>query len=72
MKFRNIAMATAAVSLAAAPAIAQADFARASAPVSGESELEGSGIILGILAAAAIIAGIVIAADGGDDSSVSP
>ena len=73
MTFRNIALATAAVSLAAAPAIAQADFARAAAPVSGDSELEGgSGVIIGVLAAAAIIAGIIIAADGDDDDGVSP
>ncbi|MDJ0979875.1 MAG: hypothetical protein QNI87_15220 [Erythrobacter sp.] len=71
MKFRNIAMATAALSLATAPAIAQATFERASAPIEGESELQGSGVILGVLAAAAIIAGIVIAVDDGDDDSVS-
>eukprot|EP00218_Dolichomastix_sp_CCMP3274_P006956 CAMPEP_0170133632 /NCGR_PEP_ID=MMETSP0033_2-20121228/1438_1 /TAXON_ID=195969 /ORGANISM="Dolichomastix tenuilepis, Strain CCMP3274" /LENGTH=72 /DNA_ID=CAMNT_0010369139 /DNA_START=192 /DNA_END=410 /DNA_ORIENTATION=- len=71
MKFRNIALATAALSLATAPAIAEANFERASAPIEGESELEGSGIILAILAAAAVIGGIVIAADGGNDDSVS-
>lgn len=73
MTFRNIALATAALSLATAPAIAQANFERASAPVEGESELEGgSGILIGILAAAAIIGGIIIAADDGDDDAVSP
>ncbi len=71
MKFRNIALATAALSLATAPAIAQANFDRASAPIEGESEFEGNGIILGVLAAAAIIAGIVIIADDGNDDSVS-
>jgi len=71
MKFRKIALATAALSLATAPAIAQANFERASAPIEGESELQGSGIILAILAAAAVIGGIVIAADGDDDDSVS-
>ncbi|MEM7688045.1 MAG: hypothetical protein AAF291_03405 [Pseudomonadota bacterium] len=71
MKIRNAAMAAAALSLATAPAIAQVDFARASAPIEGESEMGGSGVILGILAAAAVIAGVVIAAGGGDDDSVS-
>lgn len=71
MKLRNIALATAAVSLAAAPAIAQAAFERASAPIEDESELQGSGIILGVLAAAAVVGGIIIAADGDDDESVS-
>lgn len=73
MKFRNVVAATAALSLAATPAIAEAAFDRAAAPVEGESELEGgSGIILAILAAAAVIAGIIIAADGDDDGPVSP
>lgn len=71
MNLRNVALAAAAVSLAAAPAIAQATFERASAPIEGESELQGSGIILGVLAAAAVIGGIIIAADGDDDESVS-
>ena len=74
MKFRNVALATAAVSLAASPAIAEAAFDRSTAPVEGESELEGgSGILIAILAAAAIIAGIIIAADdGGEDIPTSP
>ncbi|KPP89745.1 MAG: hypothetical protein ACOCYR_04775 [Erythrobacter sp.] len=73
MKFRNIALATAAVSLAASPAIAEAAFDRSIAPIEGESEVAGgSGIILAVLAAAAIIGGIVIAADGDDDDAVSP
>ena len=73
MKFRMLAAATAVVSLAASPAIAEAAFSRTAAPVEGESELEGgSGIIIAVLAAAAVIAGIVIAADGDDDDPVSP
>ena len=67
MTFRNIALATAALSLATAPA----DLSRTIAPIEGESELEGSGLILAVLAAAAIIGGIIIAADGDDDDSVS-
>ncbi|GMN03239.1 hypothetical protein [Erythrobacter sp. MTPC3] len=73
MKIRTLALATAAVSLAASPAIAEAAFDRTSAPVEGESEVAGgSGIIIALLAAAAIIGGIVIAADGGDDAPTSP
>lgn len=71
MKFRNVLAATAALSLAAAPAVAEVSFAR-TAPVEGESEAGGGpGILLGIFAAAAIIGGIIIAADGGDDTPVS-
>ena len=71
MKIRNAALAMAALSLATAPAIAQADFTRALAPVEGESEIAGPSILLGVLPAAAVVAGVVIAADGGNDSSVS-
>ncbi len=73
MKFRTLAVATAVVSLAATPAIAEATFDRSIAPVEGESSLEGegSGIILALLAAAAIIAGIVVAAGSGDDNPIS-
>ncbi|MEQ8412739.1 MAG: hypothetical protein RIB52_14415 [Erythrobacter sp.] len=72
MKFRNIVLATAAVSLAASPAIAEAAFERSVAPVEGESKVGGESIILAILAASAVIGGIIIAADGDDDDAVSP
>ncbi len=72
MKIRTMAAAAAALSLAAAPAVAEVSFDRASAPVEGESEL-GGGAILGALAIAAIIAGIAIAATTDDNSdAVSP
>ena len=74
MKFRTLAAATAVVSLAASPAIAEATFDRSTATVEGESEMGeggGSGIIIALLAAAAIIGGIVIAADSGDDNPIS-
>ncbi len=70
MKIRTIAMAAAALSLAASPAIAEAAFERASGPIEGESEVQGSGILLAVLAAAAVIGGIVVIAD--DSNSVSP
>ena len=63
MKFRTLAAAAAVTSMVAAPVVA-AD--RAVAPVSDESELGGSWV-LAVLAAAAIIAGIVIAVDSGDE-----
>jgi hypothetical protein len=74
MAIRNIVLATAAAALAASPVLAQASLDRATAPVEGEEGggTSGFGIIAGILAAAAIIAGIIIAADGGDDEGVSP
>ena len=71
MKTRNVLAGAAALSLAAAPAIVQVQMDRAAAPVAGESEATGSGIVLGVLALAAIIAGIVIAAQGGDDVPTS-
>ena len=70
MRIRDFAAATAAVSLAVAPAMAQAAD-RTSAPAEEKSELGGTGIILALLAAAAVIGGIIIAADGGDDDPVS-
>lgn len=63
MKFRTLAAAAAVTTMVAAPVIA-AD--RPAAPVSGESEMGGS-IVLGLLAAAAIIAGIYIAVDSGNE-----
>ncbi|MEL7689152.1 hypothetical protein [Citromicrobium bathyomarinum] len=71
MKARNILAGAAALTLAAAPAIAEVNLDRAAAPVAGESEATGTGIVLGILALAAIIAGIIIAADGSDDVPTS-
>ena len=64
MKFRTLAAAAAVTTMVAAPVIA-AD--RSVAPVSGESELHGSAIFLALLAAAAVIAGIVIAVDSGNN-----
>ncbi|WP_373491283.1 hypothetical protein [Parasphingorhabdus sp.] len=79
MRFGKIGMAAAAAaSLVSAPVLAQAtqpvtSAARTSATVEGESNVEGgTGIILAILAAAAIIGGIIIAADGSEDTPTSP
>lgn len=71
MKFRTLAATAAALTLAASPAVAQAE--RTSAPATKEAEMGGSGgIVLAILAIAAIIAGIIIAADSNDNNGVSP
>ncbi|MBY8337435.1 hypothetical protein KYN89_10260 [Alteriqipengyuania sp. NZ-12B] len=70
MKIRTMAAAAAALSLVAAPAVAEISADRAAAPVEGESEL-GGGAIIGALAIAAIIGGIIIAADTDDDTPVS-
>lgn len=70
---RNLLAATAALSMAAMPVLANAAPVadRAAGPIAGESDLggeaDGSAIILAILAAAAIIAGIIIAAGSGND-----
>lgn len=69
MTFRNIALATAALSLAASPALAQTSFERTVAPVEGESEVAGgSTLLIALLAAAAVIAGVIVIADDDDDS----
>ena len=71
MKIRNVALATAALSLAATPAIAEAAFDRSIAPIEGENEMAGaSTTLIAILAAAALVGGIIILAD--DDDPESP
>lgn len=81
MRFGKIGAAIAATSLVASPVLAQAaqpvssvsQAARADASATSESDLEGgSGILIAILAAAAVIAGIIIAADGSEDEPTSP
>lgn len=79
MRFGKLGMAAvAAASLVSAPVMAQAvesvsQPVRTSAQTADESDLEGgSGIIIAILAAAAVIAGIIIAADGSEDTPTSP
>lgn len=82
MRFGKIGMAAiAAASLVSAPVLAQAaqPVKSVSAPVragttaDSDSKLEGSsGIIIAVLAAAAVIGGIIIAADGDSNSPTSP
>jgi hypothetical protein len=70
MKLRNVLAATAALTLAAAPAVAEVSFDRTSAPVEGESELAGSSLIIALLAAAAVVGAILIAVDD-DENPIS-
>ena len=79
MRFAKILSAAAIVSLAGTPALAQAanvstaSVQRTAALQGDDSELAGGpGIIIAILAAAAVIGGIILAVDSGDDSPVSP
>jgi hypothetical protein len=82
MSIRKAAMAAmAAASIVVVPAVAQAaptnqvgvskaasaPVARQGASVKKKSDLRGGSIIIGLIAAAAIIAGIVIAADGSNN-----
>ena len=72
MKLRNVALAAAAASLAAAPVVAEASLDRSIAPAEGEN-LEGTtGIIVIVLGVAAVIAAIILIADDDDDDAVSP
>ena len=66
------AAAAPAAAAPAAPAAAAFDGARATSTAEGESELTGSGWIIGLLALAAIVVGIVIASDNNDDNPTSP
>ncbi|WP_420607616.1 hypothetical protein [Novosphingopyxis sp.] len=87
MRFAKTLMAASALSLVATPAMAQATASNAQASVasvsragglqSDESDLRGrrggaSGIIIALLAAAAIIAGIIIAIDSDGDDDFDP
>jgi len=71
---RNLAFATAAAMLVTAPVVAQAAPARAPAPLAGDSEELGGGILVPVLAAVALAALIafVIIDDDDEDVPTSP
>lgn len=82
MSFAKVTMgAIVALSMTSAPALAQATSAkslsvaasqaRAGASMEDESQL-GGGFLIPLLALAAIIAGILVVIDNGDDDPVSP
>jgi hypothetical protein len=66
-----VAQTASANQTAASKAVASAPVARKGAKTTKQSDLRGGSIILALLAAGAVIAGIVIAADGGN-SPTSP
>ncbi|WBY17596.1 hypothetical protein PF049_05465 [Erythrobacteraceae bacterium WH01K] len=73
MTFRNIALATAALGLAATPVMAEATVERTQ-PVAETNELgafAGGSTIFYVLGLAAVVAGIIIIADDDDDDSLS-
>ena len=75
MVFKGLIAATAAVALAATPAIAAgntANIAPASETVRGSKQMDSSGWIVAAFAVLAVIGGIVVATAGGDDDPVSP
>lgn len=70
MMFGKISLGLAAVALMAAPVVAQSSFAPAVAPLEGDEEGASQGIIIGAVAAAVIVGGIVVLSDG--DEPLSP
>ncbi|HEY9552408.1 MAG TPA: hypothetical protein VIR62_02240 [Allosphingosinicella sp.] len=73
--FKGLIAATAAVALAATPAIAAgntANIAPAAEKVSGSKQMDSSGWIVAAFAVLAVIGGIVAATAGGGDDPVSP
>ena len=80
MKFGKVAAAFAALSLAGAPAMAQAanssasklsigNVERSGAPIADQSDLAGSNVLIGIVVIAAIIGAIIVIADNDDDNN---
>jgi len=68
MKAKKYLAALGALSIVAVPAVAQSALAPAVAPLNGdESSLGSEGTILGIVAAAAIVGGILVIADDNDN-----
>lgn len=75
MSFKKLALALSVSTLVIAPTIAQAADsvapARTSSSVTDAEKIEGgSGILIALLAAAAVIAGIILIADGDDDEDL--
>lgn len=70
MKLRNIAAASAGLALISAPVFAEAALERSTAPVEGEAlEGENGGLIIALIGAAAILAGILLGQDSDDDAA---
>ena len=72
MKSRIATAAATALALVAVPTMAQAETPRQAAPVEGENDMiGGAGLIIGILAIAAIVGGIIISTSDDDEDPVS-
>lgn len=69
MSLRKMTLAAAAAALAVTPALAQVSFTPAIAPLNGDENDAASGVVFGIVAAAAIIGGLVVLS-GGDEKEV--
>ena len=68
MKVKKYLAALGALSLVAVPAVAQSALAPALAPLDGdETSLGGEGVLIGVIAGAAIIGGILVVADDNDN-----
>lgn len=73
MKLRNVLATTAGLTLISTPVFAEAALERSTAPVEGEALAgESAGLIIALLGAAAILAGILLGQDSDDDDAVSP
>ncbi len=71
MRLKTLAAAIGALGLVATPLIAQAANApaRAGSPVGEAEELSGSGVIIGLLALAAVVGAVIIAIEDEDEPS---
>lgn len=77
MRIGKISLAAVAVvTMAGAPVLAQVaantSVSRTSVESADEDNIAGSGVIIGILAAAAVIGGIIIASSNDEDAPTSP
>lgn len=70
MQIKKLSLGLAALAMVAAPAVAQSSYGPRIAPLSGgemgQEDDDGSGIIIGLLGAAAVIGAVIIASDGSD------
>lgn len=74
MRLRNLAIAIGSLGLVVTPIVAQAaneTVVRDAAPVESAENLSGSGIIIALLALAAVVAGVIIAVED-DNTPTSP
>lgn len=68
---KNTLAASAALAMIGAPVVAQAA-ERSASPVKDSEELAGSGLVIGLIAAALVVVGIIVVSDSDDGEPVSP